>query len=131
MNAGIKRPIPWNKGLKGLLIGWKKGKKRINIVWNKGLKGLNIGEKNGKWIKDRSKLKKCERKDKNVQYIYWSRQVKNRDNWKCRLSNDECKGRLEAHHIKNWIDYPELRYEINNGITLCHFHHPRRWKKEE
>ena len=23
-----------------------------------------------------------------------------------------------------------LRYSINNGITLCHFHHPRKWEDE-
>jgi len=27
-------------------------------------------------------------------------------------------------------DYPELRYEVNNGITLCHFHHPRKINDE-
>lgn len=25
----------------------------------------------------------------------------------------------------------ETRYEINNGITLCHFHHPRKREKEK
>lgn len=41
-----------------------------------------------------------------------------------------CKGRLEAHHILSWKDYPELRYDINNGITLCHAHHPRKRDEE-
>ena len=32
---------------------------------------------------------------------------------------------METHHILSWKDYPELHYQINNGITLCHAHHPR------
>jgi NUMOD3 motif-containing protein len=40
-------------------------------------------------------------------------------------------GRLEAHHILNWREYPELRYDINNGITLCHAHHPRKRAEEK
>jgi hypothetical protein len=41
------------------------------------------------------------------------------------MFDKECLGKIEAHHILRWKDYPELRYDINNGITLCHFHHPR------
>ncbi len=29
-----------------------------------------------------------------------------------------------------WREYPELRYNINNGITLCHAHHPRKREEE-
>ncbi len=43
-----------------------------------------------------------------------------------RMSNQDCDERMEAHHILGWVSYPELRYEINNGITLCHAHHPRK-----
>ena len=61
---------------------------------------------------------------------YWTRSVKIRDGWKCKMSNDDCNGRLEAHHILRWATYPELRYEVNNGITLCQYHHPRKINDE-
>lgn len=88
------------------------------------------GEKSWRWIKDRTKLKKGREKSYDTQYKYWMLEVKKRDKWKCRIADENCDGRLEAHHILNWVDYPELRYEINNGITLCHFHHPRKRKDE-
>jgi len=28
-------------------------------------------------------------------------------------------GKLNAHHIENFAQYPELRCAINNGITFC------------
>ena len=40
-------------------------------------------------------------------------------------------GNVVAHHILGFAQYPELRYEVNNGITLCHFHHPRKRIDEE
>lgn len=87
------------------------------------------GERNWRWIKDRSKIKTSDRSFNDPNSKIWSRNVKNRDGWKCKIANDTCSGQLEAHHILPWRDYPELRYEINNGITLCHAHHPR--KKED
>lgn len=93
------------------------GKKRPNLH--------RKGKNNPNYIFDRTKLAKSNEKRNDTAHHEWSKQVKHRDNWKCRIINENCKGRLEAHHILNWRDFPELRYEINNGITLCHAHHPR------
>jgi len=46
------------------------------------------------------------------------------------VDNKDCGGRIEVHHILRWSDYPNLRYDVNNGITLCKLHHPRK-KVEE
>ena len=65
------------------------------------------------------------------EYVLWRKSVFVRDSFKCRISNGDCSGQLEVHHILRWADYPELRYQLNNGITLCHFHHPRRKEEEK
>jgi hypothetical protein len=39
---------------------------------------------------------------------------------------------LHCHHIKDWDNFPELRYDVDNGITLCftcHRTEERRLKK--
>lgn len=41
-----------------------------------------------------------------------------RDNYTCQLCNVRG-GKLEMDHIKEWSNYPELRYEITNCRTLC------------
>lgn len=94
--------------------------------WNKGLVGIHAKEKNPRWISDRSLVKRDEKKHLDSHYKGWSRSVKDRDGWKCKISSPDCKGRLESHHILPWKSYPELRYEINNGITLCAAHHPHK-----
>lgn len=92
-------------------------------AWNKGMKGFMAGEKNSRWIKDRSKIVPREnRMDAN--YQWWRKQVRNRDGHKCKLAGKDCKGQLEVHHILSYKHHPERRYDIDNGITLCHFHHP-------
>ena len=88
------------------------------------------GELSSHWIKDRTKIKKQEERN-NPNDKQWKRAVWLRDNFKCKIANKDCKGRIEAHHVLVWRDYPELRYEINNGITLCHAHHPRKRAEEK
>lgn len=97
------------------------------------LKG-RTGELSPKYIKDRTKLKRSGDANKDRRssvYVTWRAVVWKRDNWRCKIANKDCKGRLEAHHILSYTNYPELRYDINNGITLCHFHHPRKRAEEE
>lgn len=88
------------------------------------------GKNNPRWIEDRTKLKKADDR-RTTAYMDWAKSIKNRDGWRCRLKNNECSEKLQAHHIFNWTDHPELRYIINNGITLCKVHHPLKWDEEK
>ena len=50
-------------------------------------------------------------------YKRWRKEVYKRDGYTCQDCGTNKD--LQAHHIKHWQGYPELRYEIDNGITLC------------
>lgn len=111
-------------------FGYKWTKEQIE---NK-IKTAARGSKHWKWIKDRTKLKdsgEINEIRRSSRYKDWSKNIRNRDKHKCRLSNNECLGRLEIHHIFSFTYYPELRYLLTNGITLCHFHHPRKMEEEK
>jgi len=84
-----------------------------------GLLGVN----SRKWIADRTLLKKTDHRANTANWE-WKRLCKERDESKCRIADENCNGGLEIHHILSYKDHPELRYQVNNGITLCRFHHP-------
>lgn len=60
---------------------------------------------------------------KDPKYIFWRKCIYQRDGYKCAWPGCTCKSRLNAHHIRRWANYPTLRFDINNGITLCYRHH--------
>jgi hypothetical protein len=57
------------------------------------------------------------------EYKLWKRAVKERDNFTCIWCGS--KERIETDHIKPFCDYPELRFAIDNGRTLCHECHQK------
>jgi exopolyphosphatase/pppGpp-phosphohydrolase len=56
-----------------------------------------------------------------IEHLQWRKQVLDRDKRRCVLCANEVN--IEAHHIKRWVDNPELRYDVNNGATLCKICH--------
>lgn len=56
-------------------------------------------------------------------YKEWRKKVYSRDHHQCQWPGCTQKKKLNAHHIKSWSQYPGLRFDINNGITLCKYHH--------
>lgn len=78
------------------------------------LKKSHKGANHPNWIKDRTQLKQRPRYEMTI----WRLAVFQRDNYTCQ----DCGIRgykLQADHIKSYAKYPELRWDINNGRTLC------------
>lgn len=129
---------PWNKGKKNVYSKETLEKMRLDKLGKKysletifKMKLSHEGEKNHKWISDRNLLKDDSKERGGQLHREWSKNVKKRDNWKCKINNPDCFGKIVAHHILSWKDYLELRYELNNGITLCKFHHPLKKIEEQ
>lgn len=65
------------------------------------------------------------------EYVKWRKSVLARDNYTCQDCGDRSyKGRgerviLHVHHIFSFADFPELRYEVWNGVTLCRVCHAK------
>jgi len=81
-----------------------------------------------------NRYKKNHRNSRNYNdpvYKSWRRSIYRRDKHQCQWPGCKCKKRLNAHHIMTWSKYPSLRFDKNNGITLCYAHHNEIRGKEE
>lgn len=80
-----------------------------------------IGKDNPNWrggvTTDNHKIRNSD------EYKKWRKSVFERDNWTCKNCGKRSKSNeyllIQAHHIKPFATYPQLRFEISNGVTLC------------
>ena len=54
----------------------------------------------------------------SAEYKQWRLSVFTRDGWKCKKCNVKG-GKLNAHHIFNFSEHKELRFNTDNGIIFC------------
>ena len=78
-------------------------------------KKVHLGENNPRWVGDRRKLK---RPMTSYEGNLWRTAVYERDNYTCQICGEHG-GKLNADHIKPYSLYSELKWELDNGRTLC------------
>jgi len=138
--------IPWNKGKKldrekypnmGHFIKHSKETKEKMSLNHKGRTGKKNSEEHRRKISESQKgipklnergkkhwnwkggkVKENKRIRGQSEYKIWRELVFERDDWTCQ----KCLKRgveLNPHHIINFSDNEDLRFDIDNGITLC------------
>lgn len=116
--VGLELGRAWNKGLKNHLS--------YDVIKKMSLS--HVGKRSGNWKGcKRGELKRLR---ELIEYKNWRNAVFERDNFTCQ----QCGKRgvfLNAHHIKSFKNFPELRTELSNGITLCVHCHYEMHKKGE
>ena len=63
----------------------------------------------------------------STEYKYWRVGVLIRDGRTCQCCGNKKRRELCVHHIKPFSLYPELRTDVNNGITLCRYCHDAKY----
>lgn len=74
------------------------------------------GDKNWAW--KGGNYRTLNRLRRSPMYMKWVKAIYSRDDYTCQMCGaiDKC---LNANHIKRFADFPDLRFEVTNGITLC------------
>ena len=119
----------WNKGL-----SWsKEAKQKMSLsqkqnykngrespfvkIWKENPDFMK-GKNSPNWIENRTKIKHLEVRN-NPEYKQWRIKILNKDNYRCMICGEIKKGEMIADHVFSFTKYSRLRYEIENGQTLC------------
>ena len=95
-------------------------KKPMSEKTKEKLSNLNKGEKSHLW---KGGITEKNLKIRNsIEMRLWREDVFERDNWTCQKTKIKG-GKLCSHHIQNFAEFPELRFEVDNGITLSEKSH--------
>lgn len=135
-----KGTVPWDKGKKcpqiSLALTGKKRSLESRQRQSKSRTGIIAGPQS---IETRIKIGLPQRGENNhnwnggitpenhkirnsIETRLWRESVFARDNWVCQKCSVKG-GNLHPHHIKNFAEWIELRFAIDNGITLCEMCH--------
>ena len=127
----FKKGCKFSKGFKEKMSNAKKNiiPKNINSIkgWNKGQSMENLkGKNHWNWKGGITPINQQIRV--SLEFKLWRKSVFERDNFTCQKTGIQG-GKLVAHHINNFADFPELRTSIENGITLSEKIHREFHKK--
>ncbi len=125
-NTGKKRTLEQRSKLSAVVKqNFKDG---VRKSWNKGRKGLPSGKKGKSYPHLQGESSP---KWKGGMWAYWRLQALVRDAYTCQscfLTDPEI---VEVDHIKSKKQYPELRFDLTNLVTLCPNCHVRKTKRNK
>lgn len=131
----LRGKIPWNKGLtkeispivkkySETLTGRKLSEEhRLKSAIGSRKTQFKTGKNHPAWAG--GVTGEIEKARKSLEYKLWRKAVFARDKWTCvSCGFKSCKKNsgqsdIEADHIKPFAFFPELRFAIDNGATLC------------
>ena len=104
---------------------WKGGKKKcpdcgVTLKDYRGefcRKCHQKGERNPGWNSNLTQEERIKQRNTPSHRI-WAHLVKARDNFTCQICQ-KIGGQLHSHHLNSYSKFPQERYKIENGVTLC------------
>ena len=119
-----KKRKPFSKETRLLMSEFHKGKKvsaetrkKLSLLHSGKPKPWRVGALNHFWKGGITPINQKIRQ--SLEYTLWRRAVFERDKFMCIFGGKEHGNKLQADHIKPFSYYPELRFAIDNGRTLC------------